>query len=106
MQEQVLIHDPGAATHLYRIVQEAVHNAIRHGKARNIGIELGRSGSLITLSVVDDGCGLADGTPSQGMGLRNMKYRASILGGKLTLEPGGKGAIVTCSFHESTGLPD
>ena len=64
------------------------------------------SGSLITLSVMDDGCGLAYGTPSQGMGLRNMKYRASILGGKLTLEPGGKGAIVTCSFHESTGLPD
>ncbi len=34
--EPVLIQDPAVATHLYRIVQEAVHNAIRHGKARNM----------------------------------------------------------------------
>ncbi len=106
-EEPVLIHDSSSATHLYRIVQEAVHNAIRHGRARNIQIHLGKTGSLVTLAILDDGCGLPPGLPaSQGMGLRNMKYRASMLGGSLNLEPGDPGAIVTCSFHDSIGLPN
>jgi signal transduction histidine kinase len=106
-EEPVLIQDSGIATHLYRITQEAVHNAIRHGKARNIGIRLGREAGLITLAVRDDGRGLPPGAPpSLGMGLRNMKYRASMIGGSLTLEPGKPGAIVTCSFHEGNGLPN
>jgi len=104
--EPVHVSDPAVATHLYRIAQEAVHNAIRHGKARNIGIGLGRAGGLVTLTVQDDGRGLGAGAPpTQGMGLRNMKYRASMIGGNLTLEPGVQGAIVTCSFHETGGLP-
>jgi signal transduction histidine kinase len=106
-EEPVLIQDAAAATHLYRIVQEAVHNAIRHGRAHNIGIQLGKAGCLVTLTIVDDGHGLPDGMPlSQGMGLRNMKYRASMLGGSLTIEPGEPGAIVTCSFREGNGLPN
>jgi len=103
--EPVHIHDSTVATHLYRIAQEAVHNAIRHGKARNIAIGLGSAGGLVTLTVHDDGCGLSTGAPpTQGMGLRNMKYRASMIGGNLTLEPGAKGAIVTCSLHDGNGL--
>jgi signal transduction histidine kinase len=106
-QEPVLIQDPAIATHLYRITQEAVHNAIRHGRARNIRIHLGRAASLVTLKIVDDGSGLPGELPlSQGMGLRNMKYRASMLGGSLTLEPGEPGAILTCSFREGNGLPN
>jgi len=105
-QEPVLIQDSAVATHLYRIVQEAVHNAIRHGKARNIGIHLGKTGSVVTLTILDDGSGLPGPLPlSQGMGLRNMKYRASIIGGILTLENGQPGAVVTCSFREGDGLP-
>jgi signal transduction histidine kinase len=107
LEEQVLIHDSAVATHLYRIAQEAVHNAIRHGKARNIHIHLASDASLVTLTILDDGSGLPAGVPlHQGMGLRNMKYRASIIGGSLTLEPGAPGAIVTCSFHEGNGLPN
>ncbi len=106
-EEPVLIQDSAVATHLYRIVQEAVHNAIRHGRARNIRIRLGKAGSLVTLTILDDGAGLPAGVPlHQGMGLRNMKYRASMLGGSLSLEPGEPGAIVTCSFHEGNGLPN
>ncbi|MGA3170315.1 MAG: sensor histidine kinase [Chthoniobacteraceae bacterium] len=104
--QPILIHDPAATTHLYRIAQEAVHNAIRHGKARNILIRLGKAGSVIMLTVRDDGSGLpAAAAPSHGMGLRNMKYRASMIGGNLTLENGRPGALVTCSFHEANGLP-
>jgi signal transduction histidine kinase len=100
-EEPVLIIDSAVATQLYRIVQEAVHNAIRHGKARNIGIRLGQAGSLVTLTIRDDGSGLPGGVPpSPGMGLRNMKYRASMIGGGLALDSGEPGAIVTCSFHQ------
>jgi signal transduction histidine kinase len=105
--EPVDIQDLAVATHLYRIAQEAVHNAIRHGKARNIGISLARAGGLVTLAIQDDGCGLSPAPPqTQGMGLRNMKYRASMIGGSLTLEPGAKGAIVTCSFREIAAPPN
>jgi signal transduction histidine kinase len=97
----VHIRDAGVTTHLYRIAQEAVHNAIRHGRARNISIHLAKAGPLISLIISDDGCGLPNGVPpNQGMGLRNMKYRASMLGGSLTLVHDEPGAIVTCSFHE------
>ena len=100
-EDPVFIQDSGVTTQLYRIAQEAVHNAIRHGKARNIGIHLGKTGSLVTLAIRDDGMGLPGGVPaSQGMGLRNMKYRASMIGGSLTLESGERGAIVTCCFHQ------
>ena len=103
----VLIHEPAVTTHLYRITQEAVHNAIRHGKARHIEIHLTKSGGLVTLSISDDGSGLpAEVQLNHGMGLRNMKYRASMIGGNLTLEHGEPGAIVTCSFREGNGLPN
>jgi signal transduction histidine kinase len=105
--EPILIQDSTVATHLYRIVQEAVHNAIRHGKARNIAIHLTRAGTLVTLTILDDGSGLPGGGPlSQGMGLRNMKYRASMIGGSLTLESGQPGVLVSCSFLEGIGLPN
>jgi len=100
--EPVLIHDSAVTTHLYRIVQEAVHNAIRHGRARNIEIHLAENSSIITLAIRDDGCGLPDGNPSsQGMGLRNMKYRASMIGGSVTLDRANPGTVVNCSFHQA-----
>jgi signal transduction histidine kinase len=106
-EEPIPIHDPSVATHLYRIVQEAVHNAIRHGKARNIAVHLGTAGSLVILTVMDDGVGLPGGAPlSHGMGLRNMKYRASMIGGRITIERGHPGAMVTCCFHEGCSLPN
>jgi signal transduction histidine kinase len=108
--DDVLVQDSAVSMHLYRIAQEAVHNAIRHGKARNIAIRLERAdpvGSLARLIIADDGSGLPAGEPPrQGMGLRNMKYRASMIDGSLTLEPGEQGAVVTCSFHEDAGLPN
>jgi signal transduction histidine kinase len=104
--EPVLIRDSTVSTHLYRIAQEAVHNAIRHGKARNITIRLARAGSFVTLTIADDGSGLpADSAPSPGMGLRNMNYRASMIGGSLSLDRGSPGAIVTCSFQEGESAP-
>ncbi len=107
-EQPVLIRNAAVATHLYRIAQEAVHNAIRHGRAQNIRIRLGKADSLVTLSIEDDGAGLpADFQPgqSEGMGLRNMQYRASMIGGSLILQRGNPGTIVTCSFRETEGEP-
>jgi signal transduction histidine kinase len=108
MLNPVDIQDPSLANHLYRIAQEAVHNAIRHGHAGKIDITLGRSGLAVMLVIRDDGSGIPVGKPiQQGMGLRNMKYRASMIGGNLTLNDGNSGAVVTCSFplpnRESNG---
>lgn len=98
----VLIHDDAAATHLYRIAQEAVLNAIRHGKPRNVGISLSEQGGTVKLVVEDDGTGFpedpADG-PKAGLGIRIMAHRAEMIGGKFTVEPAPTGGtIVTCTL--------
>lgn len=87
--------------HLYRITQEAMHNAVRHGQARHIRIVLFSRRNRHRLTITDDGRGF-DATAhgrATGAGLRLMGYRATIIGGTLSLEsrPGG-GTCVTCHF--------
>jgi two-component system CheB/CheR fusion protein len=85
--EPVKFDDHAAATHLFRIAQEAVSNAIKHGKAKNIGIRLRDEGTRLSLQVSDDGTGFPDNfTASTGMGLRIMQSRISMVGGSLTIE--------------------
>lgn len=61
------------ATHLYRIAQEAINNAIKHGRAKGIDISLNGINESITLSILDNGVGIADKRSSgPGMGLRIM----------------------------------
>lgn len=99
--EPVLIQNNGAATHLYRIAQEAINNAIRHGKAGRIEIALKTSGSQIALTVADDGLGFpGDLKDNGGMGLRIMKYRAGMVGATLEFRrANGRGTVVSCAFH-------
>jgi PAS domain S-box-containing protein len=99
-EKQIAIHDANMATHLYRIAQEAVNNAIRHGKSQNIVIRLsGKSGAGM-LSIQDDG----EGFPKQpanppGVGLNIMNYRADMVGGSLKVQPNPeRGITVTCTF--------
>ena len=58
--EPVLIHDADVATHLYRIAQEAVNNAIKHGDAKNIVISLSAENARGMLRIEDDGPGISD----------------------------------------------
>jgi PAS domain S-box-containing protein len=82
----VLIHDSTAAIHLYRIAQEAVSNAIKHGQARNILIFLRSQPSQIVLTITDNGLGLPCQTQRKnGMGLNIMKYRAQMIGGSVDI---------------------
>ena len=96
----VLIHDSAAAIHLYHIAQEAVHNAVRHGRASAVRIRLADSENRITLSVHDDGVGFTGEPPrDKGMGLHIMNYRAGAIGGSLKIQPGPTGGtLVTCSL--------
>jgi signal transduction histidine kinase len=95
-----LIEDADVATHLYRIAQEAVHNALRHGKPRQILISLSRVRERAELTVEDDGTGLPESWQSgRGLGTRIMAHRAGMIGGVLSIEPNPTGGtFVRCSF--------
>lgn len=72
------------AEHLWRIAQEGVSNALKHGSATDIWIELGSSAEGIYLTVRDNGQGFPDQqSTSRGLGLRMMKYRAHLLAAEL-----------------------
>ena len=94
------IEDAGTATHLYRIAQEAVHNALRHGKPRQIVMSLSRVRERAQLSIEDDGTGLPENWQSgRGLGTRIMAHRATMIGGELSIEPSPTGGtLVTCTF--------
>jgi PAS domain S-box-containing protein len=76
-----------AGLHLYRIAQEAVSNAVKHGKAREIEIELGLNGLQLLLVIRDKGKGfVSDSKRATGMGLNIMQYRANSIGGVLKID--------------------
>jgi signal transduction histidine kinase len=93
-----IIEDPATATHLYRIAQEAVNNALRHGKPKQIVISLSNRKGRVELTVEDDGTGLADDwQKTGGLGTRIMAHRASMIGGVLSIEPNPTGGtFVSC----------
>jgi len=101
--EPVSIDTPATANELYRIAQEAIHNAIQHGRAKRITVRLGNTGGTIYLAIIDDGCGLpAAVVQDPGMGLRVMGYRAGLIGGHLGIAPSELGGTeVICHIHHS-----
>ena len=101
------VRAPAVETHLYRIAQEAVSNAIKHGRARRVTIQLETGAEQTVLSVVDDGTGISEPAPRNGgMGLRIMEYRAGMIGGGLSIQrnPGG-GTTVRCSVPVAAAVP-
>ena len=93
--------DNTQATHLYRIAQESVTNAVKHGRASHIAVSLIETPLTLVLSIRDNGTGFSHPAPkAEGMGLRIMRYRADIIGGDLTLaSPPSGGTTVTCTLH-------
>jgi two-component system, LuxR family, sensor kinase FixL len=87
------------AAHLYRIAQEAVGNAFKHGHATIIDIRLGETDSSVVLSVTDNGCGYApEQTKTGGRGLRTMTVRSKLIGGHFSIHRReGGGMEATCS---------
>jgi signal transduction histidine kinase len=111
--------DDGVAKHLYRIAQEAVSNAVRHGKAKRVQIRLLRESSSLALLIEDDGVGLDKtlaerlergsyptgsrrGDSSGGIGLKSMQYRAHVMGGTIDIHPGQRGGTsVVVNVHRA-----
>jgi PAS domain S-box-containing protein len=97
--DALILKDVNRATHVYRIAQEAVNNAIRHGRAKSIRIRMSGNNGRIALSVEDDGKGFPAKPKRIGMGLHTMQYRASLIGGSVEVRRARpRGTIVTCTF--------
>ncbi len=97
----VQIGDNTVASHLYRIAQEAVNNAVKHGQARHIQLRLTAIPQRWVLTIRDDGVGFPSQPTSRGgMGIRIMQYRAGMIGGSLKIERGlRRGVRVVCTVH-------
>ena len=87
--------------HLFRIVQEAVHNAVIHGRSRRVDIVLSAEPGEGLVCISDDGAGLPDhDLVKRGMGLRSMAYRARMLGGTLVVRRQlPVGTVLSCTFR-------
>ncbi len=101
----VSVADNLTATHLYLIAQEAVHNAVKHARPRQIRITLTHGNGLI-LRVRDDGVGrLSSPEQGRGLGLRIMYNRAAIIGARLTIEAApSAGTVVTCELTRTSNV--
>ncbi len=100
-----LLEDAPLATHLYRIAQEAIANAIKHGHAQKIVVHLTSANGSTALCIRDDGTGMpANFSGGKGMGLHTMDYRARIIGATFSIGPAGtKGVQVSCRIDQPAG---
>jgi two-component system sensor kinase FixL len=100
--DDISIGDNSKATHIYYIIQEALNNAVKHAKSKNVTIELKRHGRGINISVSDDGIGMPENIQDrEGLGIIFMKYRVDIIGGVLDFKKGApSGTVVNCFISE------
>lgn len=101
IDRKIETNDTEIETHLYRICQEAINNALRHGKPSHLFISLHQRNGDLILQVLDDGAGTGkpatSETPTPGIGLRIMEYRANLIGAALQAGPTPEGGYqVTC----------
>ena len=101
---------------LYRIAQEALGNAIKHGDARRVEISMRQENEILTLTVADDGRGFpepqgpegqgsAENVPATGMGLKSMRYRARSIDAELEIRAGSpRGTMVVCRLVNRPSL--
>jgi signal transduction histidine kinase len=101
--DSVVIRDHDVAIHFYRIAQEAITNAIKHGKAKKIQLQMAERDGGFHLNIQDDGIGFAaPQSEHNGMGMHIMNYRARTLGAALNVQPGEHGGtLVTCSLQRA-----
>jgi len=102
--EPIVLADNDVAKHVYRITQEAVSNAIAHGKAESVVITLAAIDNQVTLKIEDNGEGVLTEFEPTGMGLKTMNYRAHAIGGSLEIRQRPEHGIeVICSFPNRPG---
>jgi len=98
--DELPFSDVAVEAHLYRIAQEAVHNAVRHANASLIEIVFSETGGVRQLVVRDNGMWKEpDDRRVVGIGLKTMEYRAQVIGGELDIAVGDEGGtVVTCNL--------
>lgn len=97
--ESIDIKDMAVASHLYRVTQEAVSNAMKHGKATEVRVNVEKIDGHIVLSIEDDGIGIQEDNVEPRMGLRIMRYRAKMIGASFDIEKREEGGTrVTFSY--------
>jgi len=98
----IVVGDSTAATHLYRIAQEALNNSLKHANASRITLSLKERGDGVELSIADNGIGMQKRTGRKaGMGLEIMQHRARLIGGQITVRSvRGKGVTIVCSIRK------
>ncbi len=102
--KEIEIEKPIVALHLYRIVQESINNAVKHGQATKISVRLEVNKNRLQLVIEDNGIGFSviEEGKNKGMGIKTMKYRSHILGGKLTISETSEGGTrVICRIPYS-----
>jgi signal transduction histidine kinase len=93
------IEEDSMMIHCFRIIQESLTNAIRHGKATRCEVFLKRSGNLNILKIKDNGSGYHPGENPSGLGIKSMQFRAHQLGGEFLVETDGSGTEVSCIWR-------
>lgn len=99
----ILIEDKTVAMHIFRIVQEALNNAVKHSQAGKIEVVFEKHG---VITVRDNGVGIPESAfDAQGMGLKVMRYRANMVGASLDIQRGAKGGtVVSCILPTPPGV--
>ncbi|HEY5653685.1 MAG TPA: sensor histidine kinase [Pontiella sp.] len=105
LDETVIFSDAAVETHLYRIAQEAINNAVRHAHATEIIIIIGRHNGLPQLEISDNGV-WNHPSGQEGMGMKTMEYRASVIGGHLMVSnrPGGTSIVCRLDMDDFTDV--
>lgn len=88
---------------LFRIIQEAIQNAIKHASAKNIYINITQDDNVLATSIKDDGIGFSEEKTPDGVGIINMKHRAKLLGGTVKWESshGGSTVVITLPIKQN-----
>ncbi len=108
--EPVVVENPTAAVHLYRITQEFLNNAVRHGKPSSIEVRLEMNAQYVRIEVTNDGAPYPrQPQPGPGMGLKIQRYRAEAIGAQIKIQArsdGVDGTVATCIAPHSACNPD
>jgi signal transduction histidine kinase len=85
---------------IYRIMQEQLNNVLKHSQAENVDIEIKHSGSIVHLTIQDDGIGFDMQNIKPGLGLKNIRHRLELINGNMNMESSpGNGCRLEAMFE-------
>jgi PAS domain S-box-containing protein len=97
--------DPELEVVIYRVIQEALTNAARHGNPESVEVRLGHSDGQVHVSISDDGSGFDPTRPTHGFGLSGMRERVSLVGGRFELSSSTRGTTIAIDLPATGRFP-